>query len=115
ATDVFGLITRAASKPKEVGGAGLLSSIFGGRAEQVTDALASSSGVRRNSAAGILALMGPLVLSVLGREVMSRGLRAGGHSDLRFGHKKAILESPHAPRGLGDAQGVGKMSELGDA
>jgi outer membrane protein OmpA-like peptidoglycan-associated protein len=113
AASVFGLVTRAATKPKEVGGQGLLSSIFGNRSEAVTDALANSSGVRRSSAGGILALMGPLVLSVLGKEVMSRGLSAGGLTDLLFSHKKAILDNPNLPKGLGDALGVSKLSDLG--
>ncbi len=113
AASVFGLVTRAATKPKETGGQGLLSSIFGNRAEQVTDALASSSGVRRSSAAGVLALIGPLVLTVLGKEVMSRGLSAGGLTDLLFSHKKAILDNPNVPKGLGDALGVHNLSELG--
>jgi outer membrane protein OmpA-like peptidoglycan-associated protein len=113
AAGVFGLVTRAATKPKELGGQGLLTSIFGGHSEQVTDALASTAGVRRSSAGGMLALVGPLVLGVLGKEVMSRGLSAGGLTDLLFSHKKAILDDPHLPKGLGEALGVGNLSELG--
>jgi outer membrane protein OmpA-like peptidoglycan-associated protein len=113
AAGIFGLVTRAATKPKELGGQGLLTSIFGGRTEQVTDALANTAGVRRASAGGVLALIGPLVLSVLGKEVMSRGLSAGGLTDLLFSHKKAILDNPNVPRGLGEALGVGNLAELG--
>jgi OOP family OmpA-OmpF porin len=115
AAGVFGLVTRAATKPKELGGQGLLTSIFGGHAEQVTDALANTAGVRRSSAGGMLALIGPLVLSVLGKEVMSRGMSAGGLTDLLFSHKKAILDHPNLPKGLGAALGVGNLSELGGA
>jgi OOP family OmpA-OmpF porin len=113
AAGIFGLVTRAATKPKEIGGQNLLSSVFGGRAEAVTDALASSSGIRRNSAGGILALIGPLALGVLGKEVMSKGLSAGGLTDTLFGHKKAILDNPNVPKGLASALGIGSLAELG--
>ncbi len=113
AAGIFGLVTRAATKPKEIGGQALLSSVFGQRAESVTDALASSSGVRPSSAGGILALVGPLALGALGKEVMSRGLSAGGLTDLLFSHKKAILDNPNVPKGLAGALGLSSLSELG--
>jgi len=57
--------------------------------------------------------MAPIVLGALGKEVTSRGLSAGGLSDLLFSHKKAILDSPYVPKGLAGALGVGNLSELG--
>jgi outer membrane protein OmpA-like peptidoglycan-associated protein len=113
AASVFGLVTRAATRPKEIGGPSLLSGIFGGHADSVTDAVAGSAGIRRNSASGILALIGPLALGALGKEVMSKGLSAGGLAETLFGHKKAILDNPDVPKGLAPALGLGNLGELG--
>ena len=77
ATGVFALVTRAAMKPKEAGGQALLGNVFGSHAEAVTDALANHAGVRPASAAGILALIGPLALGAVGKESASRGLSGG--------------------------------------
>lgn len=113
AASVFGLVTRAATRPKEVGGPSLLSGIFGGHTDSVIDAVAGSAGIRRNSASGILALIGPLALGALGKEVMSKGLSAGGLAETLFGHKKAILDNPNIPKGLAPALGLGSLGELG--
>jgi OOP family OmpA-OmpF porin len=113
ATGILALVSRAASKPKEVGGQALLSNVFGSRADSVTDALSSQAGIRSGSAAGILALIGPLALGAVGKEAASRGLSAGGLADLLFSHKKAILDNPNIPKGLAGALGLGSLSELG--
>jgi outer membrane protein OmpA-like peptidoglycan-associated protein len=113
ASGVLALVTRAATKPKEVGGQGLLSGVFGSHSERVTDALASHAGVRSSSAAGILALLGPLALGAIGKESASRGLSAGGLGELLFGHKKAIIDNPNVPKGLAGALGLGSLAELG--
>ncbi len=113
ASQLFGLIGRVAAKPKEVGGASLVTNIFGAHAEGVTDALAGASGIHRSSASGILALVAPVALAALGREVTSRGLSAGGLTDLLFSHKKAILDNPHLPKGLSGAMGLDNLSDLG--
>ena len=63
----------------------------------------------------MLALIGPLVLGVLGKEVMSRGMSAGGLTDLLFSHKKAIIDNPSTPPGLAGALGLGGLGELGGA
>jgi OmpA-OmpF porin, OOP family len=113
ATGILALVTRAATKPKEIGGQGLLGSVFGARADNVTEALASHGGVRSSSAAGILALLGPLALGAVGKEAASRGLSAGGLADMLFSHKKAIIDNPDAPKGLATSLGLGSLSELG--
>ena len=118
ASVVFGAVTRAASKrglaeARESATQGQLFNLFGGRTEGITDELARSAGVRRTSAAGVLGLIAPLVLALLGKEVTSRGLNAGGLTDLLFSHKKAILDNPDTPGGLADALGLARMSDLG--
>jgi OOP family OmpA-OmpF porin len=112
-SSVMALVSRAATKPKEVGGQALLTGVFGARTDAVTDALAQHAGVRSGSAAGILALIGPLVLGALGKEAASRKLSGGGLADLLFSHKKAIIDNPDAPKGLAGALGLGSLAELG--
>jgi OOP family OmpA-OmpF porin len=113
ATGILALVTRAATKPKEIGGQGLLASVFGARADGVTESLASHGGVRSSSAAGILALLGPLALGAIGKEAASKGLSGGGLADMLFSHKKAIIDNPNLPKGLAGALGLGSLSELG--
>ncbi len=110
---VLALVTRAATKPKETGGQGLLANVFGSHADGVTEALSKHSGVKASSSAGILALIGPLALGAIGKEVGSRGLSAGGLADMLFSHKKAIIDNPNTPKGLAGALGLGSLSELG--
>ncbi len=113
ATGILALVTRAATKPKEIGGQGLLASVFGSRADGVTEALASHGGVRSSSAAGILALLGPLALGAIGKEAASRGLSGGGLAEMLFSHKKAIIDNPNLPKGLASSLGLGSLSDLG--
>ncbi len=118
ASVVFDTVTRAAGKrglaeAREGGTQGLLFNLFGRRTECITDELASSTGVRRTSAAGILGLMAPLVLALIGKETVSRGLNAGGLRDVLFSHKKAVLDHPNTPNGLAGALGIANLSELG--
>ena len=79
----------------------------------MTEALANHAGVKSSSASGILALIGPLALGAIGKEVASRGLSAGGLADMLFSHKKSIIDNPNTPKGLAGALGVGNLSELG--
>jgi OOP family OmpA-OmpF porin len=109
---VLALVTRAATKPKEIGGQGLLANVFGSRSDGVTEALANHAGVKSSSASGILALIGPLALGAIGKEVASRGLSAGGLADMLFSHKKAIIDNPNTPKGLAGSLGLGNLSEL---
>jgi OOP family OmpA-OmpF porin len=112
-TGILALVMRAATKPKEAGGQALLANVFGSHAESVTDALANHAGVRPASAAGILALLGPLALGAVGKESASRGLSAGGLAQMLFSHKKGILDNPNTPKGLGGALGLGSLADLG--
>jgi hypothetical protein len=95
------------------GGQGLVGAIFGDRAESAGEALASSSGVKSSSIPKILELAAPLVAGVLGKEVVSRGMNAGGLSQLLSSHKAAALgEAPHAPPGLSESSGTRPASEI---
>jgi outer membrane protein OmpA-like peptidoglycan-associated protein len=92
-------------------GSSLLGNIFGDRTSHVTDALASSSGVKSSSASMVLGFVGPMVAGLLGKEVRSRGLDGGGLSQLMASHRNAITDDPDVPTGLSDAMGIGQRPE----
>jgi outer membrane protein OmpA-like peptidoglycan-associated protein len=98
-------------KPSE-GGQGLVGAIFGDRAEGAGEALASGSGVKSSSVTKILGLAAPLVVGVLGKEVVSRGMNAGGLSQLLSSQKTAVLGEAQAPPGLSEASGARPASEI---
>ena len=72
-------------------GQGLVGKIFGDKSGAVAGALAESSGVKGGSASHMLALVTPLVAGVVGKEIFSRHLDAGGMSKLLLGHNPRIL------------------------
>jgi outer membrane protein OmpA-like peptidoglycan-associated protein len=110
-------VSGAAGGTAEAGdrGQGLLSKIFGDRSSNVTDALAKSSGIKSSSAQRILAMVAPIVTGILGKEVLSGGLDAGGLSQLLLRHKKAVADDPSMPQGFADALGQGRVERAQEA
>lgn len=74
-------------------GQSLAGRILGTKASSVTNAIASSSGVKPSSAGTLMSLLAPLTLGVLGKTVGSQGLNAGGISNLLSGQKKEIADA----------------------
>lgn len=68
-------------------GTSLASSIFGGRQGALTNALASSSGIKSSTVTRLLGLVVPLVLGLLKKHVSSHRLDAGGLSKLMAGQQ----------------------------
>jgi outer membrane protein OmpA-like peptidoglycan-associated protein len=93
-------------------GSSLLGNIFGDRSSHVTNALASSSGIKSSSASMILGFVAPMVTGLLGKEVRSRGLDAGGLGQLITSHRSAITGDPALPSGLSEAMGIGQRPEV---
>ncbi len=103
---VAGLIKHGATKE---GAAGLLSNLksntpgvglLGDRTDELSGLVSQQSGVSHKSAKGILGALGPIAGIVLGKEVLTRGLDAGGLSSLLLGQKKTLLEHPNFPSGF---------------
>ncbi|UMB54476.1 DUF937 domain-containing protein [Lutibacter sp. A64] len=55
-------------------GAGILGHVFGGKEENVAQAVSKSSGIDLNSAMNILKVAGPLVMGALGKETRQQGV-----------------------------------------
>jgi OmpA-OmpF porin, OOP family len=82
-------------------GAHLLSTLFGSKTDGLTDLIASGSGVQRGSASTILSLAAPIVMSVIGKQMTSRGLGAAGLAAMLSGERGSLLGAlPAAVTGL---------------
>lgn len=93
-------------------GAPLLGSLFGSRSNALTDMLASYSGVKRSSAASLLGLAVPFVMSLVGKQLApTGGVTAASLKDLLFSQRSAVASA--APPGLAQALGLGDLSSLG--
>lgn len=55
-------------------GAGILGHVFGGREQNVANAVSKSSGIDLNTAMNILKVAGPLVMGALGKETREKGV-----------------------------------------
>jgi OOP family OmpA-OmpF porin len=93
-------------------GAGMLSSIFGSKAQGVADLIASNSGISKTSGWSLTALLAPLVMGVLGKTLRSEGnMSAGGLMNLLRGQKdfiKGLL-----PAGLTGLLGISDIGQTG--
>jgi hypothetical protein len=76
------------------GGLGTLSSLLGGSTiSTMTQALSRYAGVSDTGAKGILGLLGPLVLGVLGQQQKATGLDASGLAQLLQSQKSSIMRA----------------------
>jgi len=107
---VAGLIRRGATKE---GAAGILShlegsspgglGLLGERRDDLSAIISESSGVSRTSATGVLSTLTPIAAAVLGKEVVSRNLDAGGLSSFLLTQRNSLLGHPGAPPGIAAA------------
>jgi OmpA-OmpF porin, OOP family len=107
--DVLGTLGRRLAGGSGTGnflssGARLVSSLFGTGRDGITELLASGSGVRRSSASTILSLAAPIVMSVIGSQVASRGLSTAGLSTMLAGERTSLLSA--LPAGSGSLLGL---------
>ena len=110
------LFAGGATTQEAVGaGKGMIESLFGSKLGGVTDLIARSTGIRGASITSLMALIGPVILSVLGRQ---RGMAGGSVAALGslLGDQKSFL-SGVLPAGLASMLGwpalASGVSELG--
>lgn len=88
------------------GGKGILGSLFGGsKVDGMIDTLSQSTGVRRASMGGLVAMLTPMVMGVIGKKVSDEGLGATGLSSF-FGNQLGFLKNL-IPGGMGKLFGMG--------
>lgn len=89
---------------------GAASTLLGSGADNLTDAVARSSGVTKSAATNVMSMLAPIVMGVLGREVVNRRLDAVGLSNLLQSQKHHLTGLPGAFGTLpGSAEDVGAM------
>lgn len=71
-------------------GGHLLSSLFGSRETDVTDAVARAGNIPGSSASKLLAVVAPIVMAVLGREISTRKLDGSGLTNLLAGERASL-------------------------
>jgi OmpA-OmpF porin, OOP family len=89
-------------------GSGLLNTIFGGNLGSIVSILAGNSGVKNSSVSSLLSLAGPIVMSILGKQVASQGLNASGLMSLLLGQGDTVRRALPMTLAtlLGDATGA---------
>lgn len=92
-------------------GQGLLGSIFANAQGSVLDLVTRASGIKKESAATLLALAAPFVLSFLGRLRSQQGLTSDGLARV-LGDQRQFLAAL-VPPGLGSVPGLGGILEAG--
>lgn len=102
----------AQNDPKDLSGK-LMSSVFGGKVGGILDLVSSVAGLKRSSSSGLMGLVGPLVMSYLGRVVKNKALDAVGLGKFLRNDSSAVTRA--LPAGMGDLLGLGFAKNVGDA
>jgi len=95
----------AQNDPKDIAG-GLMSGLFGSKVGGIIDLVSSVAGIKKSSSSGLLGMVGPLVMSYLGRKIRKEGLDAFGLRKLLGGQSANIMGA--LPAGMGDLIGFAK-------
>ena len=95
----------AQGDPKDIAG-GLMGSLFGSKVGGILDLVSSLAGIKKSSSSGLLGMVGPLVMSYLGRKIRKEGLDALGLGKLLGGQAPNIAAA--LPGGIGDLIGFAK-------
>jgi outer membrane protein OmpA-like peptidoglycan-associated protein len=85
-------------------GARIVSSLFGNKTDRLTELIASGTGVQRGSTSTVLSLITPIVMSVIGKQIASRGLSASGLTTLLAGERSSVLAA--LPSGMAGLLGI---------
>ncbi len=93
----------AANSGLQKASGGLLDGLFGSKMGGVIDIVSSLAGVNKKSSSGLMGFVGPLIMSYLGKKIMSGGLNALGLSKLLGGQKNNIMSA--LPSGMDDLMG----------
>ncbi|MFY2559227.1 OmpA family protein [Corallococcus terminator] len=94
------------SADTEERGQGMLSGLFGDKLGSITSALGRSGGFSNSkSAGGMMALVAPMIMGVIGKHVRDNRMGAAGLGQL-LGSQKSLLSSA-LPAGLGSLLGIG--------
>ena len=88
-------------------GHGILQSLFGGRLTRVIDGLSATTGMGRSQIAGLLAMLAPVALGVIGKRVHDDRLDTNGLATLLDGQRASLRRL--VPDGVASALGLGAV------
>ena len=72
-------------------GSQLLPLLFGNKVQQISDAISAQSGIKKSSAASLLSITAPILISVISKYFKSTGLGVSGLTSLLMDQKDAVL------------------------
>ncbi len=84
-------------------GAGIVSSLLGGNTSKIIDVIASIAGIRGGSASSLLNSIAPVVLAMVGKQVVGNKLNASGLANLLAGQTDFVKAA--APKAVFDTLG----------
>jgi outer membrane protein OmpA-like peptidoglycan-associated protein/uncharacterized membrane protein YeaQ/YmgE (transglycosylase-associated protein family) len=93
-------------------GGGVLSALFGDKLNGLISWLTRFAGIKEHSATSLMGVATNLVLGMLGKNIMQKGLTAA-----TFGHMLTSLGGPLSrllPSGIGDVPGMRALADQGD-
>lgn len=84
-------------------GGGILKSLMGNKLGSLVGTISSLSGISKGSSNSLLSMVAPMVMSMIGKQVMSKGLNASGLMNF-LGSQKSFVDNA-MPSGIGSILG----------
>lgn len=91
-------------------GSGLLGNLFGDKLGALSGVISNASGIKSGSASSLLGLAAPILMNVLGKQVMSQGISTSGLASLLMSQKDAVKAA--LPAGIGSILNVGALGDF---
>jgi OmpA-OmpF porin, OOP family len=93
-------------------GTGILSSLFGGKLDGISNIISSVSGINKGSSSSLLGLLAPIVMGMIGKQVKSQGVSSASGLASMLGSQKDLIKG-FLPSGFSSALGLSSIDDLG--
>ncbi|MBX7243215.1 MAG: DUF937 domain-containing protein [Bacteroidia bacterium] len=94
-------------------GGKFLGSLFGNKTGELVNMVASTAGVKKDSASSLIGMAVPMIMGFLGKKVASEGLNIGSLTSLLLGQKSNIMSA--IPSGMVSSLGLSGLGNLSGA
>ncbi len=102
--NLSGMLTGGDTGSMSKMGGGAVEMLFGNKVGAIADIIGKVTGMKSGSAAGLLAILAPLVMSYLGKQKRSLGLDSGGMANLLMSQKDEVAKE--MPAGMSSTLGL---------